>query len=1619
MEKTKKILNKLWLILAVAGVASAMDIAPFFFENAAAMDAATQEAEWDYLMKYKMFGASGIQFENGDIRVTDSVGWFGTSHGNFTLQNGGDIVGGPVLIGGNLDIKMGPELFSNGPVNVTGKIIIGQETNFASKPNEFHGHQCIQGDVPGVYAALIDNDHKHFGVEGTASVNSNNGYKDCFDTTKGINVPEVRKNLYMPTLSITPTYSTGLKTRVTDLNTGNVVEDSGAVTAVNVNNMVYEIYVPEGNSKEPFDIYLDHIELTNNATLLFNMQNGGRLTRIFMENGISFSSTTNIAVQYDTLGNGTYIRQDNEDYNGTLLFYTTKDIEFQSTNHESHPSLQGSILTTGTIIINDHIKLAGQLLANLIRINFNFDGSNFIYVQFNPPVLDFDPTALAEGEFIENDSTVLVPIKLDTVSTVDVSFNYCFDIKDSSLTDTASKIASIQDFHAYSEDPSKYPNFPICGVTQGTVKILVGDKTPKDPYNVYINVAVDTITEGLEYLPMKVFNLAGAVLPGNKRQGSFMLPIVDDPAPPKFKEVVLNDVPENSSENTPIDTLRALRGSKDCERCKFAIVDTSINVGADLVKIVDDSIVKVKSNIDYESIDTIKVVVRVTDPNNTSKFSDTLVYIPVKDVNEDPTLKKQTFSFEENTPAGTEVGSAVYGDLDTAVAFTDNVFTPEAGDTAYFDISPEGLITTKRVFNFENEAAIYHLVVRVSDRNVPTLYAIDTMVINLLDVNEVPILEEQEFSVDEHKPAYTIVDTVKWDDTDINPSKRIDVFTAVGGDTSLFAISSTGIITTKKEFDYETEPHTYTIDVKLADKNDPTLYVIKTITITINEVNEVPKITTDTIKVKENPEPGTVVDTLEATDKDGDPLTWTLVEDPSKCFDVSASGVVTTKKCDKLDYEKNPTISIKVKVDDGRGGTDTKIIVVKLIDVPPPTVEIPVASNVDTTWHYPEIIYTNKDSINVCWEVNKKNLTCADTTLNPGYNKICKEACNIDGFEGCAEDCFIAYYSDVSPKVTIDAGGDANLASNIYTIVEQPAAGDTNVYVKDSVRTINVYITDYDPIMGETKDTLKFEKVDITKKVAVPQQTYDALSTVAKQTVSLDELNPNTTRTPINGTSVLNSYPTKIAGTEVTVSYVTDAKGNIVKQAVVNEKGKVDSIEVITVSYQTEINGQLVTVSYQADATTGKALNVDGNGGFVSTKNSDSSTGIFKVSYEYLDRTSGQVLELTYVVDKKGSLVKNPEGDRGYQVSFTYEDKYGNVAEQSVFVVLDQTLPTVEILSPLDNQVAHANYVKVEWTVNGEKQDTLTTQGLVKGPNIIVRFYKDKAGNIASDTVRVFMKEGKDLEIAVERPVTEIDKDKVDEYYADNPPKKGQTFAVSVKNPTTKEEVETLIGGDFKTKKGSGEKPYANTKSSKHLGPTLILNVTLPTISDGKSGAVSGLATLDDLILPNGMISSAGIGVDTSKLDAAAKKDYKEYTVEEYVSEFCEDGTKIPSDFSQFNLYNSSIKLDIWVYTTLGNFVGKYSFTQELNDPSFANEAGVTQIFFEMKPDKDGYVHAENGKLMATGAYLYKVDANLRNQLRCSVPPLGGTTTKTKGDVTKSKDELLKPFGYKRPANKK
>ena len=1506
-QNMEKMLSKLWLVLIVAGVASAASVWPLEFNgigNTTDQEKETQQAYWNKLMTFKMWGTEGITM--GHASTPDVNGAIGTAKNGITLYNGEHNLGGPIYVGGSITFGDGPDAFLSGPVRVTEDFASGQNTN------SFYGTYCIEGsatkangkDLAKDFARVIDGKDSVLGrlFQGASATSGVCSYDS---------VPAVPEYLSIPTVPASTDLGYGT---VIDVVTGDFVVSGTRI--IDVPN----IKIVGTDTLKMYDLYIDgDVKLQAGSKLYIRMESPRSLLRIFLNGTVDAASSSQIQVVYvDSLAQyvGTtwtnvteskYV--DNKEYAGNVLFHCKKDIDWSSMNGESF--FQGSFLTTGTLKVGSNLVLAGQLLGNKLDIGHDFKGDDFRYVPFDPPVL-----STAEGVktyLVEGHKQDTVKIALDKEATTLIDFEYCFDFGGTVDGKDPNGFAARADITT--EDIPLF-NGTEC-VNPGKAYFDVDSKNLREP--IILTALDDKIDEGTDSKPGKetfriiIQNLNAATLKDGSHDGFITLEISDpDLDPLKFKKDTLHAINENPRNDAVIDTLRGVHGIVGCPACVYSLSDTSHY--SDFITVDEDGTVRVKDStkFDFETIQSIDIQVHVEDVDNNMK-ADTTVIIPINNVNENP------------------------------------------------------------------------------------------------------ILEEQNFEIDERLPKQTVVGTLVWGESDSVSVFRQDIFTAVGGDTAFFSVSSTGVITTKKEFDYETEPDSYTIQVKLVDKNDSTLYVIKPVTINIRNVNENPKITTEFINVTENSPESTVVDTLKAIDLDLDDtvLTWTLVDDPSKCFDVSASGVVTLK-CSDIDYEKTPSISIRVKVEDQHGGSDTKVIRVNVIDIPGPTVEITEASNEDSTWAPPKNpIYTNKDSLNVCWEVNHKNKTCADTILKPGRNEICKEACDVDGYEGCSKDCIVAFYSDESPVVTISAATDANLGSNIYTIVEQPAASDTNVYVKDTVSQIHVMIIDKDPQKGGNDTTQFTIPVDLTKKIDVPQKTYDALSTVAKQTVALDIADPNTTRTPINGTNVLNSYPKKVAGVEVTVSYVTDNKGNVVKQAVVNEKGKVDSIEVITVSYQTVVDGDTVTVSYQADAVTGEALYVDGNGGFIPTKNVDSSSGLFKVSYEYTDTKTGNSVELTYVVDKKGNMVKNPDGDRGYQVSYTYVDKYGNAAKQAVFVVLDQTLPKVEILSPENLDVVHSNFVKVKWTIDGDEQDTLTLQGLEKGANVIVRFFRDKAGNEASDTVSVYMKDGKDIDISVEQPVTVVSKDKVDEYYSANPPEKGETFAVSLRNPDTEEEIETLIGGSFKTKEGSGKEPYPGVKGSKHLGPTLALDVKLPTVS-----GVGGLATLDDLLLPNGKISSKGIGIDTAKLDEKAKEGYVEYTVEEYVSKFCEDGTKVPSDLSKFNLYETELKTKVWVYTSLGNFVNYYSFTQELNEPSIANDAGLTQLFFEMKPDTDGFVHAKNKKLLATGAYVYKVEASLKNKLRCSIPPFDGVNPKRVGDVIKSTDDLLKGFGYKRPAKK-
>ena len=149
----------------------------------------------------------------------------------------------------------------------------------------------------------------------------------------------------------------------------------------------------------------------------------------------------------------------------------------------------------------------------------------------------------------------------------------------------------------------------------------------------------------------------------------------------------------------------------------------------------------------------------------------------------------------------------------------------------------------------------------------------------------------------------------------------------------------------------------------------------------------------------------------------------------------------------------------------------------------------------------------------------------------------------------------------------------------------------------------------------------------------------------------------------------------------------------------------------------------------------------------------------------------------------------------------------------------------------------------------------------------------------------------------------------------------------------------------------------------------------------------------------------------------------KKMAPSQYVAEYCteEFQESFSGDLSRLNLYNTKLSVHVWIYTNLGNFVDDYSFGVDLNDPDYVNKGGMLSLAFELKPDLDGYVHTKTGKLVGTGAYLYKTEVTMRTTLRCTLPPIaeGMPKANLKGAKRKVSEDMLRPFGYKRPPMKK
>lgn len=1019
--------------------------------------------------------------------------------------------------------------------------------------------------------------------------------------------------------------------------------------------------------------------------------------------------------------------------------------------------------------------------------------------------------------------------------------------------------------------------------------------------------------------------------------------------------------------------------------------------------ICGDSIVTTKIPIGQKSpLDTIKVNVKI---DTLTELNDILVMkidsitgavlpngetsgeLKIKiidaDINKNYPIEILTSkgdTIPENSDIGTPCGLVNAKDgNDVPVSYSIN--------TIEFKIDNLGVITTNTLLDYETKNK-YPITVTITSEDGSKK---DTnLVIYISDVDEPVHAHDTTITVKENTTG--IIGKVTGEDEDGKPVKFYS------NDTLHYVVDSiTGSIRLVEPFDYETtKSDTLKVIVKDVNGNTDTA----TVTVVIRNVNEPPVLQpNDSLTVPENCK-SCIVGIITATDPDKDTLKYT-VKEPG--FSIDSNGVL--KLTEPLDYEKTPEVKVTVIVKDPSGAGDTAVYTIKVTDINEPvhTKDTTCSVKENYTGKVCKITGTDEDEKPVKFIVTDTTNYSIDSTgqlviKNPiDYEKKTKDTVKVivtDGeFSDTAtvviniidekEDVKITDVDHEPKKDTIKTNDpDHNIEWKLcegtkckYDTLDVNVKKDTTIKVCNEKKTVCdsvvILFNDVPPVVilkntNSTDALIDYITIEEQKddKIYVNKKNNE-ISVTVKDTV-------HKTENHFNIDVTLDTVPTKDIKLKEYNYLIDETKAKVVpignnlaelveiikedgvvielKQVIDMKTGKpVDTVQ--TVTYTKKVGGKNVEVSYKTDNLTGQKI------------------GDYEVSY-MIDSCT----KVTYSVDDNKKIVKNKEGNIAYTISYEYTDDFGNKASANVEIIFDNISPKVVILEPFGMETFNTNAIPVKWTVNGEVQDTLTLQRLEKGVNYVIRRYVDKAGNEAADTVWVIMKEAKDIDITIIHPVTEINKDKVDEFYSTGEkydPKK--PYKVTMVNPKDDSLPET-IGIGFK------------------------IDIALPSVS-----ATGNVSTLSDIIKNDKIpIDDKGNVVGASNLSIPVEEYINENCTDDFKQDYNKNGTNIP-------LYNVKYNLHLWIYTSNANYVNDFEINYDIDSKTEANEASIANFVIDWVPGKDGNVKAKNQHSLGTGAYLVKLYSKSTAIYRC------GFKNQKAGDKITKKEYNLKSFGYKRP----
>ncbi len=310
-------------------------------------------------------------------------------------------------------------------------------------------------------------------------------------------------------------------------------------------------------------------------------------------------------------------------------------------------------------------------------------------------------------------------------------------------------------------------------------------------------------------------------------------------------------------------------------------------------------------------------------------------------VNQPPVITNKTFTIAKSIAVGATVGTVPISDPENnpfTVTITNGNTDTDNDGTRPFAISNAGVITVTDLGDFGTNTS-FNLTIAASDGSAT---GTGNAVINL---NSPPTVNNATFSIVNNSAVGATVGTVTASDPENNPL----TFSITNGNTDTdndgtrpFAINNSGVITVTDPGDFGTN-NSFNLTVTANDGNATGNGAI-VVNLT-SPVNRPPVVNDAVFSISKTSPNGTVVGTINATDPDNNPLTYSITAgnldtdgDTTSAFGISNTGVITVTDADDVSAQTNP-FNLTIQANDG-ALTDTGIATINLNNVNPLSLQL-------------------------------------------------------------------------------------------------------------------------------------------------------------------------------------------------------------------------------------------------------------------------------------------------------------------------------------------------------------------------------------------------------------------------------------------------------------------------------------------------------------------------------------------------------------------------------------------------------------------------------------------------------------------------------------------------------